>query len=234
MIRLDFHVHSHFSFDGFMSPKAIIDKAKRKCLSGIAITDHGTIKGGLIALAENEDDDFLVIVGTEIHSEIGDIIGLFLKEEITSHDSQEVVHEIHQQGGIAVLPHPYNHHHLPLSGDLLASLDAVEVRNGRVKDYTDRVMGEVVSVHQLASIAGSDAHLPWEVGRVWTEIEGDTQDALAVRDAIIHRCCQPSGYAASPSRTAILLSKMMKRYRQLWKTEVRSLPNHKRHRSIHG
>lgn len=217
MLRLDLHVHSRFSFDGFMSPKMIINAAKKKCLSGIAITDHGTIEGGLRTLAENNDDDFLVIVGTEIRSEIGDIIGLFLEKEITSSESKEVVQQIHQQGGIAILPHPYHHHHLPLPGNLLASLDAVEVRNGRVKDYKKQVLSEVVSVYHLATTGGSDAHLPWEVGRVWTEIEGKLQDTSDVKEAILHRCSRPAGHAGSLPRLAILLSKAMKRYRRIWK-----------------
>ncbi len=218
MLRLDLHVHSRFSFDGFMSPKMIINAAKKKCLSGIAITDHGTIEGGLRTLAENDDDDFLVIVGAEIRSEIGDIIGLFLEEEITSHESKEVVQQIHQQGGIAILPHPYHHHHLPLPGNLLASLDAVEVRNGRVKDYKERVLREVVAVYHLATTGGSDAHLPWEVGRVWTEIEGKLQNTSDVKEAILHRCSRSAGHAGSLPRLAILLSKAMKRYRRIWRS----------------
>jgi hypothetical protein len=217
MLRLDLHVHSCFSFDGFMSPKTIINAAKKRCLSGVAVTDHGTIEGGLRTLAENDDDDFLVIVGTEIHSEIGDIIGLFLEEEITSRESKEIVSQIHQQGGIAILPHPYHHHHLPLPGNLLASLDAVEVRNGRVKDYAERALAEVVSMHHLATTGGSDAHLPWEVGRVWTEIEGKGEDTKDVKEAILRRCSQPSGYAGYPPSLAILLSKVMKRYRRISK-----------------
>lgn len=197
-----------------MPPEMIINMAKKRRLSGIAITDHNTIEGGLSALAKNEKDDFLIIVGTEVHSEIGDIIGLFLKEEITSRQSNEIVRQIHRQGGIAILPHPYNHH-LSLSCELLASLDAVEVRNGRVKDYADRARCEIVDRYRLASTAGSDAHCPWEVGRAWTEVEA--LDGPAVREAILQRSCRSAGCSTPPSTSAILLSKMIKRYRRLCK-----------------
>ena len=217
MARFDLHIHSRFSFDGFMSPKTIIKMARRRCLAGIAITDHGTIKGGLNALSENKDNDFLVIVGTEIHSTIGDIIGLFLKEEITCREPEEVVQNIHRQGGLAILPHPYHHHHLPLPENFLASLDAVEVRNGRVKDYADQAWREMVAACHLAAVAGSDAHLPWEVGRVWTEIEGKIQNESDVKEAVLRRGCRPAGYASSPPGLAVLLSKVMKRCRTMRK-----------------
>ena len=212
MVELDLHSHSWFSFDGFIPPRMVVRLAKMRGLSGIAITDHGTIEGGLRALDEKGDDNFLVIVGTEVCTEIGDIMGLFLEEEITSRESEEVVRQIHQQGGIAIVPHPYDHHGV-LFPELVASLDAVEVCNGRVRDYSERVFREMVAPYGLATTGGSDAHLPWEVGQVWTEVDVERLDASSVKDAILRRRCRPGGCNVSPSLCAILLSKVMKRCR---------------------
>ena len=101
----DFHIHSKFSYDSLLSPKRIVRVAKKRGLDGIAITDHDTIKGALEASKFN--DSIYVIIGSEIRTEKGDVIGLFLNEEITSKYFDEVVDEIKSQGGLVVLPHPY-------------------------------------------------------------------------------------------------------------------------------
>src|SRR5262245_37400819 len=112
MISLDLHVHSCFSFDSLARPEQIIWEAKHKGLNGLAITDHQTIEGALATIKLNPDPDFLVIIGAEYYTQAGDIIGLFLREEITTRDPLELIDEIHRQGGIAVLPHPYHGHTL--------------------------------------------------------------------------------------------------------------------------
>ena len=94
----DLHIHSKYSFDSISEPKKIIKVAKNMGLNGVAITDHNTTKGGLEAKKINRDHDFLVIVGSEISTEIGDITGLFLSEEIKSRNSMEVIEEIKKQG----------------------------------------------------------------------------------------------------------------------------------------
>ena len=86
---IDLHIHSKYSFDSLLSPKTILKVAKKKGLTGIAVTDHNTIRGGLEVKEINKDRDFTVIVGSEVQTEIGDIIGLYLSDEIKSRISIE-------------------------------------------------------------------------------------------------------------------------------------------------
>ena len=88
-MKYDLHIHSKYSSDGVLDPEKIVKIAAKRGLNGVAITDHNTIIGGLKA-KNYETEDFKVIVGSEISTERGEIIGLFLKEEIKPGNVQEV------------------------------------------------------------------------------------------------------------------------------------------------
>lgn len=215
MALFDLHMHSRHSFDGVMAPAHIVRLARRRGLAGIAVSDHNTIAGGLEAAAANDDPNFIVIVGAEIQSEVGDILGLFLSREITTRQSLEVVADIHDQGGIAILPHPYAHHQ-NLTPELLQQLDGVEIYNGRDKrDYSAQTYAEIATPYGLATMANSDAHLYWEIGRACTELALERPDAAAVREAILGRRAQPVRRAENRSTTAVYGSKIVKRIKRL-------------------
>ncbi|HEX7467577.1 MAG TPA: PHP domain-containing protein, partial [Methanobacterium sp.] len=82
-MKFDFHTHSKYSSDGYVDPKILVKVAAKVGLSGIAITDHNTIKGGLEA-KKYENNEIEVIVGSEILTDKGEIIGIFLTDEINS------------------------------------------------------------------------------------------------------------------------------------------------------
>ena len=121
---LDLHNHTRWSFDCSMDPAKVVRVAKARGLDAIAITDHNEIGGAREAeLAAN--GDILVIVGEEIDTTAGDLLGLFLKEKIEIDDPLEAVAAIHDQGGIAILPHPFSKS--PMIDDRLArALDGCE------------------------------------------------------------------------------------------------------------
>ena len=177
-MNFDFHIHSKHSFDSILEPKKIIKVAKKKGLDGVAITDHNTIIGGLEAKKINADQDFLVIVGSEINTEIGDITGLFLNEEIKSRSSREVVDEIHEQNGIVVLPHPYRGHKIDALVKILDRVELIEVFNARNNELQNLKAGELTTSYKKHSIAGSDAHFSSEIGlgRTIIKMECDIKD----------------------------------------------------------
>jgi len=213
---LDLHLHSRHSFDGVMSPRQIVGLAQRRGLAGIAVTDHDTIAGGVEAAEANNKSDFLVIVGAEIKTEVGDLLGLFLHEEIGSRKCDEVIAEVHSQGGLVVVPHPY-YHHGPLPVSLLAQCDAVEVYNGRVGgDYSERSFVDFVRPYNLAALGSSDAHLYWEIGRARTRVVIERLDAGSVRDALMRRECQPMQVVPGRSAVAVYFSKLLKHWRRLF------------------
>lgn len=74
-MKFDLHVHTKYSKDSLLNPKTVLKIAKKKGLNGIAITDYNTIKGALATQKINDDENFTVIVGSEIKTEYGDTIG---------------------------------------------------------------------------------------------------------------------------------------------------------------
>lgn len=178
-LKFDFHIHSKYSFDSILSPRRILKRAKKMGLSGIAITDHDTIKGGVETYKINKDPSFTVIIGCEVNTEVGDIIGLFLNNEIQSRQSTEVIDEIHKQEGIVVLPHPFKSHNL--NEELIKSVDLLEGINGRCRLEKNLMAQDLARKYNLPLIAGSDAHFGLEIGKCRTIVkieEGIEKDIL--------------------------------------------------------
>ena len=188
-MKYDLHIHSKYSSDGVLEPQKIVKIAMKRGLNGIAITDHNTIKGGLEA-KKYESEDFTVIVGSEIATEKGEIIGLFLSEEVKSRDVQDVIAEIKEQGGFAVLPHPFDelrHSAFHPSEEDVKFIDGVEGFNSRCvfQNYNKRAV-EFAIKHNLTITSGSDAHFINEIGNggIITEIE-DIREALIKKEVKI-------------------------------------------------
>jgi predicted metal-dependent phosphoesterase TrpH len=172
----DLHIHSKFSHDSTMAVVDIIRTAKKRGLSGIAITDHGTIAGGL-AGKQAAGEEIMVIVGAEYSTSHGHILGLFLQEEIpASEDAVEIIAQIHGQEGLAVLAHPYKYE-LETSSEMWDMLDAIEIFNSRAENLpghnrNNAWAGELAAGKNLAGTAGSDAHFIFEIGRSGWMCEG--------------------------------------------------------------
>jgi predicted metal-dependent phosphoesterase TrpH len=186
---IDFHVHTSFSDDCGTSPATVIELARKRNLDGIAVTDHETEEGGLATLEANRYSDFLVIPGAEIKTDRGDIIGMFLTHTIRSRRFDRVLEEIADQGGVSVVPHPLRT--FRTMEDFISirrqfpMVDAWEIMNGR---YDSRLLRESLQVFQRLSIpnasSGSDAHLPWEIGRCRTFLWGRPSTASEFRRLI--------------------------------------------------
>lgn len=162
MITIDFHIHSCFSFDSLTTPRQILQEARSKGLNGVAVTDHETIQGGLATAQINEDPNFSVVVGAEYSTEVGDIIGLFLREEIASRDPLKLMQEIHQQDGLVLLPHPFHGHRL--DGDIVKEVDIIEFFNARETVENNQKASKFAKSWNKPVLCGSDAHLPHDIG----------------------------------------------------------------------
>ena len=162
MITIDFHIHSWFSFDSLTKPHQILREARSKGLNGVAVTDHETIQGGIATALLNKDPNFLVVVGAEYSTEAGDLIGLFLQEEITSRDPLAVIREIHQQDGLALLPHPFHGHRL--DPKILEKVDIIESFNARETPENNQKALELARKWNKPVLCGSDAHLSQDIG----------------------------------------------------------------------
>lgn len=173
MLRADLHVHTKYSYDSNMSLESIIDRCLKVGINCVAIADHGTIVG---ALKLKEIAPFEVIVAEEILTPLGEIMGLFLRDEIPSGISaEEAIAQIRAQKGLVCLSHPFDR----LRGivnyqemeKLLPEIDVIEVFNSRViLSSPNRKAKLFAQEYGLLCSAGSDAHIPHEIGRAYVEM----------------------------------------------------------------
>lgn len=188
MLKVDLHLHTRHSFDCDYKVETIVRAAEAAGLDAVAITDHDTMSG--CAVARKAARKMTIIPGMEISTWKGThLIGLFLKEEIQSRDILDVIDEIHDQGGLVLLPHPFRRStglmygrdkHGLYDGDeireILNRLDLVELANHRseIKEITD-TDAFFSTYPELPLVGGSDAHEPENVGKAHTvlEISGD-------------------------------------------------------------
>jgi predicted metal-dependent phosphoesterase TrpH len=167
----DLHIHTRCSRDSLMDPAKVVRVARNRGLAAIAVTDHGTIRGGLLACKANRDGDVSVIVGAEIRTEYGDVLGLFLEEEVVARRFDDAVSEIHAQGGLVVLAHPYRGHLSP--GRLAGRVDLIEGFNSRSRPSANTRSMRLARICGKGAVGGSDAHTYAEIGRGVTIFSGE-------------------------------------------------------------
>ncbi|MDH3734533.1 MAG: PHP domain-containing protein [Gemmatimonadota bacterium] len=172
MFRVDLHSHTSYSHDGHTPPRALVERARERRLDRIAVTDHGTIEGALLA---RDIDPDLVIVGEEIRCRCRtELIGLFLKERIPQRLSlTETVERIRDQGGVVYAPHPYAYARRALwrANRALRVADVVEGINARAfLPIWNHAAIKASERRGLPVVAGSDAHFAFEIGRAYAEM----------------------------------------------------------------
>lgn len=175
----DLHIHSKESLDSSLKPLDILKTAKARGLNLIAVTDHGTIRGGVLTRQQSLENPGLnihVIVGAEITTWAGDIIGLFLEEEIKNKDPFEVIKEIKKQGGISIYAHPFRT--TPADEEVLKSVNAVEIYNCRSSERENLLAQNFAFKFAKPGLAASDAHCGEEVGKAYTVFEFPDNNTL--------------------------------------------------------
>lgn len=174
--KIDFHVHTSKSFDSLANVKSIVRVAKSKGLDAICVTDHDVY-------TEFENLALPVFRGCEITTDVGDLLGVFIKSPVKSGKWQDVVLEVHKQGGLVILPHPYNHH--TLSSELIRSVDAIEVYNSRVKPELNKKAFELAKKYDKPTVASSDAHFASDVGNSYTIVDAKSLKENDVKNALL-------------------------------------------------
>ena len=206
-IKLDLHIHSAASMDGQMTPEEIVAEARRKGLNGAAVCDHDALSPAVLASAAAEKD-FLLIPGTELSTAYGHLLAMFLEEpvprqprdekgRVAAEALPELIDWLHARGALAVLAHPFE---LDPDSDrllpLLPLLDGIEVWNARANRKRPTANAEAdafARAHGLPRFAGSDAHVPREIGNGYVNLTVDSLSVEAVRSALLERDNPVSG-----------------------------------------
>jgi predicted metal-dependent phosphoesterase TrpH len=170
-VLCDLHMHTNWSDDCAVDPADLIMHAAAIGLGAIAVTDHNVFGGALETSELARDHDLVVIPGAEVKTDgPGEVIGLFLREEIPRGLSfADSVAAIKDQDGLVYLPHPFDRlHSIPDPATLqrhLADIDIFEVYNARLlfEAYNDEAL-RFARKYNLTMGAGSDAHVLQGVG----------------------------------------------------------------------
>jgi predicted metal-dependent phosphoesterase TrpH len=188
---VDLHTHSAASFDSRADARRMMAKALEVGLTHLAITDHERIDGAQAA-AELAPPGLQLIVGEEVRSAEGDLVGLFLRASVPPGlSAAETASAIREQGGIVGLPHPFDG--FRSSGGsgtggaerkleaLAAMVDYVETHNARAYRDANPLAGAFAERHRLPGVASSDAHSLLEVGIASTVLPGPFSTAEELR-----------------------------------------------------
>jgi predicted metal-dependent phosphoesterase TrpH/glycosyltransferase involved in cell wall biosynthesis len=196
-IHVDLHMHTDHSSDCATPVETLLATAREAGLGAIAITDHNEVSGAFAAQEIANDFGVKVIVSEEVKTaEQGEVIGLFLKQKIERGMTMaETTAEIHRQGGLVYVPHPFDRlHSVPDYEHLLEmveEIDILEVFNPRVALTAFNEEAErFAAKYRIVPGAGSDSHVAQGLGSVMIRVhdfDGPEEFLEAMRDADIVR-----------------------------------------------
>jgi predicted metal-dependent phosphoesterase TrpH len=199
LLSVDFHTHTSISKDSLTTPGRFVVAARRKKLDRVVVTDHNSLAG---ALAVHAMDPERIIVGEEIMTTKGELLGAFMTEEIPRGLSpQETIQRLRGQGAFISVAHPFDswRHGAWKLEDLLeitSLVDAIEVFNARCTAREDNQRAaEFARQHRIPGTAGSDAHAAFELGKarlVLPEFRDSDELRIAVREGQVKGSMSPA------------------------------------------
>ncbi|WP_348612883.1 PHP domain-containing protein [Halobaculum rarum] len=195
VLRVDPHVHSDGSYDGHDPVELVLEHAADIGLDGVVVTDHDAIEESLHA-AEIADEYGLVgIPGVEVSTAAGHLLAIGVTEcPPRGLPFEETVERVRDDGGVAVVPHPFQRSRHGVRKRNLGECDGIEVYNSMVfTGYRNRRARTFAARGEYPMLGASDAHSIRHVGRAYTEItlpsvdsetSPETIDASTVVEAI--------------------------------------------------
>jgi len=190
VLSVELHAHSELSYDGRDPVDLLLEQAEAIGLDALAITDHDEFDASLEAARKAPDYGLVGIPGMEITSQAGHVLGLGLEDPVEPGlPFGETLDRIREQGGIAVVPHPFQESRhgvmANITRDELAAADAIEVYNSRLlTGRGNRQAGTFAEEFGLPKTAGSDAHISEMVGQAVTRVDADERSVEGILDAV--------------------------------------------------
>lgn len=190
MLSVELHAHSTLSYDGRDPVELLLEHAAGVGLDAVAVTDHDEIEASLDAVAKAAGYGLVGIPGMEVSSADGHVLALGVRELVPAGlPFAETVERIHDQGGLAVVPHPFQKSRSGVATNVtreeLASADAIEAYNSRLlTGLANRRAERFARRHDVPMTAGSDAHICEMVGQAVTNVDAEDRSVEAILDAI--------------------------------------------------
>ncbi|MFN2121675.1 MAG: PHP domain-containing protein [Anaerolineales bacterium] len=199
MLTVEFHAHTCYSKDSLLSPGDFVAACARKGIDRVVVTDHNAIEG---ALACRQLDPDRVIVGEEIMTAGGELLGMFLRARIAPGLSpRETIDQLRAQGAFISVAHPFDRWRKGAWQpselvEIAPYVDAIEIFNSRCMTGADnQAARDFAGQHGLAGTVGSDAHTAWELGRsvmLMPEFADAGQLCSALQVGVAHTRLSPS------------------------------------------
>ena len=176
----DLHVHSRHSQDGRMTVEEIFDRVRRAGLNGVAISDHNSVDGALEAL-DRAPEDLVLFPAAEMSTDRGHMLCYFVHEPPEKYGVErrgsvyalaDILRWVRIQGGLIFAAHMYRNG--PADRDVIPLVDGIEIFNGREtarRQWANDDSAALVREFGVPFSAGSDAHLPGDVGSAYKIME---------------------------------------------------------------
>jgi predicted metal-dependent phosphoesterase TrpH len=189
---VDFHCHTRFSRDSILKEETFARVAIERGLTHVVVTNHNNVEGAIAVrdkVAElGLDDRLTVILGEEVSTADGEVVGVFLQKTIPRGlSANETADEIHRQGGLVSIPHPFD----PFRGAHIkegplrnlaemGKIDMIEIFNCRVTFQRHNIeAAEFAARYDIPGIAASDSHSRFEIAMAFNAMPAfDSADEL--------------------------------------------------------
>ena len=176
-VRVDMHTHTMFSGDSTTTLDEVVESVTESAIDVLCVTDHNALEGA-IRLRSMLEGLCRVVIGEEVKTHTGEIIGLFLTERIPFGETAVRTCElIREQSGIVYIPHPFDPMRRNISESSLRDIterglvDAIEVHNSKTSLQSLNAKAKSFAAHRgLAMGSGSDAHVPHALGSAYVEM----------------------------------------------------------------
>lgn len=178
-VRVDMHSHTLHSGDSTTTIDEVAEAVSDAGIDVLCVTDHNSIVGvAQLAQVLEREGICRVIVGEEVRTHAGEIIGLFLSQRIPfGENALHTARVVRDQGGLVYIPHPFDPMRRNISEHALHDLtthrlvDAIEVFNAKtsLQSLNTKAL-RFASEHDLAAGAGSDAHVPLALGSAFIDM----------------------------------------------------------------
>ena len=194
LLKIDMHVHTVGSPDAHTRREDLPAIIERRGLDGVAVTEHDNFDPPKLPNA-------LILSGVEVSTRDGHVVALGIRESIAAGlTADETIESIHDQGGIAIVAHPYD----PVCecvkiARLKVRPDAVETVNADALSFyfSNRLARRDAVRYSLPQVGGSDSHIPQTIGDAYTIIDTPSRNLDDILNAIRRGKVRPEGHATS-------------------------------------